>query len=172
MKNYTLNKKIKSFFVILTVIATGFFLTPNIIAKSQDINEIIIKYKNSNQLEVVKIKKDQDINQVINFYNSQESIEFAEPNYKYKQAIIPSDTYYDRQWYLQKIKATKSWNIIRESPNITIAILDSGVQIDHPDLADNIWRNVREAPGNNIDDDKNGFVDDVNGWDFNQNDND
>ncbi len=82
------------------------------------------------------------------------------------QAIIPSDTHYSKQWYLQKIKATQSWDKVRESPQITIAIIDSGVQINHPDLVDNIWRNIDEAPNNNIDDDKNGFVDDVNGWDF------
>ena len=52
------------------------------------------------------------------------------------------------------------------SKNVVIAIIDSGVQIDHPDLRNNIWRNEDEIPDNNIDDDKNGFIDDFNGWDF------
>ena len=163
---------IKKILTILTIVTIEFFLLPQNTLAMQNIDEIIIKYKvplwykNKTNLEVVKIKAGQDINQEIDFYNNRKNIEYAEPNYKYNQAIIPSDTYYDRQWYLQKIKATQSWNKIRESPKITIAILDSGVQIDHPDLADNIWRNIDEAPDNNIDDDRNGFVDDINGWDF------
>ena len=55
---------------------------------------------------------------------------------------------------------------------MAIAIIDSGVDIDHPDLKDNVWRNLREVPDNSIDDDGNGFIDDVNGWDFVGNDND
>ncbi|MCK4553726.1 S8 family serine peptidase, partial [Candidatus Parcubacteria bacterium] len=58
------------------------------------------------------------------------------------------------------------WNEVRESPDLVIAILDSGVQINHPDLRDNIWRNINEIADNGIDDDKNGFIDDINGWDF------
>ena len=47
-----------------------------------------------------------------------------------------------------------------------IAVIDSGVDVNHPDLAANIWRNPGEIPGNGVDDDGNGFVDDVSGWDF------
>ena len=81
-------------------------------------------------------------------------------------AIIPSDIYYTDQWYLQKIKAKEAWDKVRESPNVIIAVIDSGVQINHPDLASNIWINHNEIPNNNIDDDKNGYIDDINGWDF------
>jgi hypothetical protein len=84
----------------------------------------------------------------------------------YKAALSPSDSYYGNQWYLQKIKAQISWDERRESPDIVIAIIDSGVQTNHPDLKDNIWVNQREIPGNRKDDDGNGFIDDVNGWDF------
>lgn len=84
----------------------------------------------------------------------------------YKSALSPSDSYYSNQWYLQKIRAQIAWEEQRESPDIVIAIIDSGVQINHPDLKDNIWVNQREIPGNQKDDDGNGFIDDVNGWDF------
>ncbi|HNW19764.1 MAG TPA: S8 family peptidase [bacterium] len=84
----------------------------------------------------------------------------------YRAALAPSDSYYSNQWYLQKIKAQIAWEERRESPDIVIAIIDSGVQINHPDLKDNIWRNSREIPNNHKDDDGNGFIDDVNGWDF------
>ena len=85
---------------------------------------------------------------------------------KYYSSIIPSDTFFEKQWYLKKIKAPEAWNEIRESESMTVAIIDSGVAINHPDLKDVIWKNVREINNNNIDDDRNGFIDDFNGWDF------
>ena len=81
-------------------------------------------------------------------------------------SFIPNDTYYYNQWYLERIKANEAWEKINSSPNIVIAIIDSGIQIIHPDLAGNIYINKDEIAGNGIDDDHNGFIDDVNGWDF------
>lgn len=80
--------------------------------------------------------------------------------------ITPNDFYYGNQWYLSKIKADSAWDKIAGSPDMVIAVIDSGIQISHPDLKNNIWNNLREIPSNNIDDDGNGFIDDVNGWDF------
>jgi len=84
----------------------------------------------------------------------------------FKKTTVPTDKYYENQWYLKKINAPRAWNIINETPEVVIAIIDSGVQIDHPDLKDNIWVNKGEIPGNGIDDDGNGYIDDINGWDF------
>ncbi|MFA5109715.1 MAG: S8 family serine peptidase [Patescibacteria group bacterium] len=80
--------------------------------------------------------------------------------------ITPNDPYYSYQWYLTKIKADSAWEKVSASPDIVIAVIDSGIEINHPDLRENIWRNAKEIAGNKIDDDHNGFVDDVNGWDF------
>ena len=90
----------------------------------------------------------------------------AEVGNNFKASMVPSDEYYNKQWYLKKINAPKAWNIINESKEVVIAIIDSGVQIDHPDLKENIWINEDEIPNNEIDDDKNGYIDDLNGWDF------
>ncbi len=84
-------------------------------------------------------------------------------------SITPNDPYYDRQWYLMKIRADSAWDKVSSSPDTIIAVIDSGVQIDHPDLKDNIWENKGEIPNNGKDDDRNGFIDDVNGWDFVEN---
>ncbi len=80
--------------------------------------------------------------------------------------ITPNDHNYSKQWYLPKIEADNAWTKIRDASDITVAVIDSGVNISNPDLKNNIWRNTKEIPNNNIDDDKNGFIDDVNGWDF------
>ena len=93
------------------------------------------------------------------------AIQAAQPA-KFYSALNPNDTYFSLQTRLQQIKAPEAWEIIKESPNVVVAIIDSGVDIDHPDLQDNIWRNLKEIPGDGLDNDKNGFVDDVNGWDF------
>src|SRR5680860_391076 len=84
-------------------------------------------------------------------------------------SITPNDSFFGNQWYLSKIKADSAWDKVSESPDTVIAVIDSGVQISHPDLRDNIWTNEREIPGDGLDNDKNGFIDDVNGWDFSVN---
>jgi subtilisin family serine protease len=88
---------------------------------------------------------------------------FAEP---VLASITPNDPYYKNQWYLAKIHADSAWEKISESPNMVIAVIDSGIDINHPDLKENVWVNKKEIAGNRKDDDKNGFIDDVNGWDF------
>ncbi|MEK7172423.1 MAG: S8 family serine peptidase, partial [Patescibacteria group bacterium] len=129
-------------------------------------DEILVKFKKNKNIVVVKIAQKNNFKKILDYYQNQSEVEYAEPNFLYHASIIPSDTYFTNQWYLQKIKAVEAWDQIRESPNITIAIIDSGVQINHPDLASNLWANSKEIPGNNIDDDKNGYIDDVYGWDF------
>jgi autotransporter-associated beta strand protein len=64
------------------------------------------------------------------------------------------------------IDASTAWELTPGSPDVVIAVIDGGVDISHPDLVANVWRNSNEVPGNGIDDDGNGFVDDVYGWDF------
>lgn len=73
-------------------------------------------------------------------------------------------------WGRQLIHAPEVWNQGNGGEGVVVAVLDTGVDYNHPDLADNIWINSREIPGNGIDDDGNGFVDDVRGWDFVDND--
>jgi len=81
-------------------------------------------------------------------------------------ALTPNDPLQKNQWYLQKIDAFSAWNQTTGSNDIVVAILDTGVDIDHPDLAANIWVNSGEIQGDGLDNDHNGFIDDYNGWDF------
>jgi subtilisin family serine protease len=81
-------------------------------------------------------------------------------------SVLPSDIYFSDQWYLQKIQAPVAWQTTTGSADVVVAILDTGFDLDHPDLVQNTWVNPREVPKNGVDDDLNGFVDDVYGWDF------
>lgn len=133
--------------------------------KSQP-DEILVKFKNSQELAVIKVPIGINLEIFLKEYGEKSGVEYVEPNYSYHASIISSDKDYKKQWYLEKIRAPLTWDRIRETPNIVIAVIDSGVQITHPDLAANIWVNKKEIPGNGFDDDNNGFIDDVNGWDF------
>ena len=73
---------------------------------------------------------------------------------------------YNSAWNIDSIKAQEVWNAGYSGQGIIVAVLDTGVQLTHPDLVDNVWTNFGEIPKNGIDDDKNGYVDDTNGWDF------
>lgn len=91
---------------------------------------------------------------------------WAEPHFVYKTSTVPDDPSYSLQWNLERIQAELAWAISKGSDSVIIGIVDTGVEWEHPDLKDKIWINPNEIPGNGIDDDHNGYVDDVRGWDF------
>lgn len=93
-------------------------------------------------------------------------VEIAEPYYLERFHYVPNDPRITQQYYLNTTKAFQAWDLVRAKKQTVIAIVDSGVDLDHPDLKDAIWKNPREIPNNKIDDDENGYIDDVNGWDF------
>lgn len=86
-------------------------------------------------------------------------------------AVVPNDPHYGDQYHLPQVMAPAGWDVTTGSSAVTVAIIDSGVYTDHPDLAANIWTNADEIAGNKIDDDGNGYKDDVRGWDFYDNNN-
>ena len=92
---------------------------------------------------------------------------------KKESSVIMSDPLMQKKWDMRQIKAKDAWlKFSTGSRDIVVAVIDTGIDTQHPDLKANIWKNPKEIPGNNIDDDKNGFVDDINGWNFVNNNND
>ncbi len=87
-----------------------------------------------------------------------------------RPAYDPNDPLWPQMWHFRTIQANTAWDLSRGSP-IPVAVIDTGVEVTHPDLAANIWTNTREIPNNGIDDDNNGYIDDIHGWDFAYNDN-
>lgn len=100
-------------------------------------------------------------------------VEYAEPLYYYRLFATPNDPSFNQQSYFDVAQMEQAWNIAKgEQGDVIIAIIDAGTDISHPDLEGNVWINSDETPGNGVDDDSNGFIDDVNGWDFVDGDND
>ena len=79
---------------------------------------------------------------------------------------LPNDPDFGLQWALSKINAPAAWNVTTGTVTITIAIVDTGIDLGHPDLAAKLWANPGEIPANGLDDDGNGKIDDVHGWHF------
>lgn len=111
-----------------------------------------------------------------------EEVLIAEPNYIYTIKNIPNDTYFEKLWGMVNtgkngvnnggvagidIGAEKAWNIQIGNPNLVVGIIDTGINYNHIDLNENIWKNESELTGQKgIDDDANGYVDDIYGYDF------
>jgi len=100
------------------------------------------------------------------------------PNYKFGLfSTTPDDLYLIYQWYVDDsgfadVSLPLAWDLERGDPSTVIAIIDTGVDVTHPDLASQIWHNPGEIAGNSLDDDGNGLIDDFEGWDFGMGDND
>lgn len=98
--------------------------------------------------------------------------EYVVENLRLYALSFGSDPLRDKQWALDTVKAEAAWDISLGSQAVVVAVIDTGVDGTHEELVNNLWVNKGEVAGNNIDDDKNGFVDDVHGWDFHANDKD
>ena len=110
-------------------------------------------------------------------YRRHPAVEFIEPNWIVHADVVPNDPLFPQQWALLNtgqtggapgadIHATSAWDVETGSADVVVAIVDTGIDYAHPDLAANIWTNAQEIPGNDLDDDGNGFIDDVHGYDF------
>ncbi len=106
--------------------------------------------------------------QVFEYLNLQPGIRLVSPVREYTLSLVPNDPYYSEQrQYLEQIQTPLAWDkVITSNLRPVIAVLDTGVDINHPDLAANIWFNPWEVPGDGLDNDDNGYIDDQYGWDF------
>lgn len=122
---------------------------------------------------LVNLGKEGREEKIAHILSSDPKVEYAEPNYIIELDEVASsgttggktDPRRGEQWHLEAINAVSAWGVVKQSPRRAIAVvLDSGVDLTHPDLKERLWRNPREIQDNGVDDDGNGYVDDVWGW--------
>lgn len=138
--------------------------------------------------DFVLVKSNQkSIHKLIEELKSLPEVAYAEPNFIYKAiSTTTTDPMFEKLWGLKNngnnepnregnysgvqgvvgadVNAEKAWQITKGSKKVVIAVIDTGIDYNHPDLSDNIWSNPNEIAGNQVDDDGNGYVDDVHGW--------
>jgi subtilisin family serine protease len=135
-------------------------------------------------LSLVKLPSGQKVEDALKTFSRTNGILYAEPDYKINLlSTFPNDPNFNQLWAMHNIGQTggtcdadidapEAWGIHTGSQDIIVAVLDSGVDYNHPDLSDNMWVNESELNGiAGIDDDDNGYVDDIRGWDFADGDN-
>jgi subtilisin family serine protease len=155
----------------------------------KSIERLFISKENSALFNIFRFRVDSnlDLLECVKKYSKDNNVLYAEPNYIFKTCLTPNDPDFNMQYYLHNtgqtngtvdadIDAPEAWDIETGDENIVICIHDTGVDWDHPDLADNIWVNpgedlngngiVDSSDFNDIDDDCNGYIDDIRGYDF------
>ena len=145
--------------------------------------EVLHEYHGINAI-LLELPEGESVDQGIQHMQDLAGVRYAEPDYQHHyMQTFPNDPDFGELWGLHNegqtggttdadIDAPEAWDITTGSSEVVAGVIDSGVQYSHPDLQDNMWRNPGEIPGNDIDDDENGYIDDVYGWDFYNNDND
>lgn len=133
-------------------------------------------------LELIKFKGPAGVTEAIQEITSDPAVEFAEPNWIVKHTDVSNDTYYTNGnlWGMYGdnttpmnpfgSRAAKAWASNSNCSDVVVGIIDEGYMHTHTDLAANAYKNPGEIAGNGKDDDGNGYIDDVQGWDFNSND--
>jgi subtilisin family serine protease/PKD repeat protein len=114
----------------------------------------------------IAFEKNQNVEDYVNQLYATGYFEIVEPEYTYKSTFQPNDPSISDQYYLATINAFSAWDITQGDTSVVIAIVDSGGNLTHSDIAPNLYRNWKEYPPNGKDDDGNGYIDDYQGWDF------
>ncbi len=126
-------------------------------------------------VELFRLDRSVSVEEAISRANQDPRVEYAEPDYfVYAMDTLPNDPFFSQMWGLSNvgtqtsnIDAPQAWDFTTGSDDVVVVVLDTGVDLQHEDLAPNAWVNSREVAGNGVDDDGNGLVDDINGWNFN-----
>jgi subtilisin family serine protease len=145
-----------------------------ILAKIVQMPQGMIEAPNLHNIYKLVFSGNASVETMVQAFSEDPNVEYAEPDYLFRvMETIPDDPMYSQQWHHAAVNAPALWDSTTGDTSQIIGIIDTGVDWDHPDLAENIWINWTEyngAPG--VDDDGNGYVDDIRGWDWISDDND
>ena len=135
---------------------------------------VLQQYNRLNGVQILQKPSNLSLDEFLDSYRRDDSVLYAEPDYQYAPAVIPDDPSFGELWGLHNvgqnggnidadINAPEAWNITTGAADIVVGIIDSGIDYTHPDLIDNLWVNPGEIPNDGIDNDGNGYIDDIHG---------
>jgi subtilisin family serine protease len=175
-------------------LVVGFTNSASAVQVTRALDNAEVAYERSlsdDDTQLVKLEPGQTLDDAMDVLRRQPGVRYVEPNYIWKASALPDDDRMTDLWGLDNtgqtvngvtgtpdadIDAPEAWDLTTGSTSVVVAVVDSGIAFDHPDLAGNIWSNPGETGGgresNGIDDDGNGYVDDWRGWDARDEDND
>lgn len=160
---------------VMSVFLFGQIAPGTVFAKTQDVQqlthkkgELVVLFKGSSLPVRIAFSSEDEARAALLVYKKNPQVAEVSWNSLVQvtaERITPDDEYYSSQWYLEKIHAPEAWKISQGSRSVVVAVLDTGVFLNHPDLRNNIWTNPREVL-DGLDNDGNGYPDDIHGWDF------
>lgn len=141
-----------------------------------------VRSRGGEKARLYMLKPGVSVEEAVRTLRRRPEVAFAEPNYLRRTTYFPDDSRFGEQWGFHNtgqeiqgslgvpdadIDAVEAWDLVNDLGNTpTVAVIDSGVDLNHPDLVDMLWVNTGERPGNGVDDDANGYVDDLQGWNW------
>ncbi|MDP9291901.1 MAG: S8 family serine peptidase [Verrucomicrobiota bacterium] len=136
--------------------------------------KLLKRFEHLHNIEVRQVSPGKSVEQTISDYDATGLVEYAEPDYEFKASLAPNDPSYlnGSQWDLNNtgqnsgvvdadVDGPEAWNVRTSAASVVVAVIDSGGRYTHQDLAANMWRNPGETAGNGVDDDHDGYTDDV-----------
>jgi serine protease len=130
---------------------------------------VIRRFTADSRLEHVRLPAGENLDSAIAYYSTRADVLYVQKNFVYRPMATPNDPLYGDQWALGAVNAPTAWDKTTGRFSVVVAVIDTGVDYTHPDLALNIWTNPAEAGlkcSDGVDDDADGYVDDCRGWDF------
>ena len=179
---------VAALFVALNAYAGAEFVPGEVLVKFKD-DVSLVGIRNAvgtgrlhaaGRLKRVVLPPGSDVQQEVTRLNGQSEVEYAQPVYIKRLQAVPNDPLFDQQWALRNngqaapsvgtrgadINVVPAWDVTTGSRGVVVAVIDTGLDLVHPELTQNVWTNPGEIPGDGIDNDGDGLVDDVHGWDW------
>ncbi|MCX7747527.1 MAG: S8 family serine peptidase, partial [Clostridia bacterium] len=145
-----------------------------------------VKYTSKKmRMEALEVSDDSDLESLIAELKEDSNVEYVQQDFPLEAFLVPQDPRFNEQWGLSNsgqtvggqagilgmdIDAVHAWDATTGEEQVLVAVVDTGVDVNHEDLKENIFANIKET-SNGLDDDGNGYIDDIQGWDFANNDN-